>query len=87
MKLAIIGSRGLHIADLSPYIPKNVTEIVSVGAPLIRNKMIMEVFSLFSDLFYLISCSNSLNSLVSKNSAKVISRPSHMIFKVKILGF
>lgn len=31
MKLAIIGSRGLTL-DISPYIPENVTEIVSGGA-------------------------------------------------------
>ena len=32
VKLAIIGSRSLHIADLKPYIPPQVTEIVSGGA-------------------------------------------------------
>lgn len=31
MKLAIIGSRGLTL-DISPYIPENVTEIISGGA-------------------------------------------------------
>ena len=32
MRLAIIGSRGLHIDDLYPYVPKNTTEIISGGA-------------------------------------------------------
>ena len=32
MKLAIIGSRGLCIRDLSPFVPENVSEIVSGGA-------------------------------------------------------
>ena len=32
MKLAIIGSRGLYIDDLSPYVPQNATEIISGGA-------------------------------------------------------
>ena len=32
MKLAIIGSRGLHIEDLEKYIPEGVDEIVSGGA-------------------------------------------------------
>ena len=32
MKLAIIGSRKLHVADLSEYIPEGVDEIVSGGA-------------------------------------------------------
>ena len=32
MKLAIIGSRGLCIGDLSPFVPENVSEIVSGGA-------------------------------------------------------
>lgn len=32
MKLAIIGSRGLNIENLSRYIPDGVTEIVSGGA-------------------------------------------------------
>lgn len=32
MKLAIIGSRGLHIEDLEKYIPEDVDEIVSGGA-------------------------------------------------------
>ena len=32
MKLAIIGSRGLHVEDLSQYVSENVTEIVSGGA-------------------------------------------------------
>ena len=32
MKLAIIGSRNLTVSDLSPYLPENVTEIVTGGA-------------------------------------------------------
>ncbi len=32
MKLAIIGSRGLHITTFDRYLPQNVTEIVSGGA-------------------------------------------------------
>ena len=32
MKLAIIGSRGLHVEDFGKYLPKNVTEIISGGA-------------------------------------------------------
>ena len=32
MKVAIIGSRNLVNVDLSEYIPKNVTEIISGGA-------------------------------------------------------
>ncbi len=32
MKVAIIGSRGLSVEDFSPYLPKEVTEIVSGGA-------------------------------------------------------
>ena len=32
MKLAIIGSRSLHIPDLEKYMPDDVTEIVSGGA-------------------------------------------------------
>lgn len=32
MKIAIIGSRGLHVSDLENYLPKNLTEIVSGGA-------------------------------------------------------
>ena len=32
MKIAIIGSRGLHVNDLERYLPENVTEIVSGGA-------------------------------------------------------
>ena len=32
MKVAIIGSRGLQIEDFSPYLPQEVTEIVSGGA-------------------------------------------------------
>lgn len=32
MKIAVIGSRGLHIDNLGDYIPKEVTEIVSGGA-------------------------------------------------------
>lgn len=32
MKLAVIGSRNLNIVNLSEYLPKNVTEIVSGGA-------------------------------------------------------
>ncbi|MBR2088756.1 MAG: hypothetical protein IJ906_16850 [Oscillospiraceae bacterium] len=32
MKIAIIGSRGLHVNDLERYLPEDVTEIVSGGA-------------------------------------------------------
>lgn len=32
MKVAIIGSRGLTVEDFSPYLPEEVTEIVSGGA-------------------------------------------------------
>lgn len=32
MKVAIIGSRGLHVNDFTPYLPDGVTEIVSGGA-------------------------------------------------------
>ncbi len=32
MKIAIIGSRRLHVNDLEKYLPENVTEIVSGGA-------------------------------------------------------
>ncbi len=32
MKIAIIGSRGLHVEDLGKYLPEGVTEIVSGGA-------------------------------------------------------
>ena len=32
MKVAIIGSRGLTVEDFGPYLPENVTEIVSGGA-------------------------------------------------------
>lgn len=32
MKIAIIGSRGLHVNDLERYLPDTVTEIVSGGA-------------------------------------------------------
>ncbi len=32
MKVAIIGSRGLQVEDFSPYLPEDVTEIVSGGA-------------------------------------------------------
>lgn len=32
MKLAIIGSRGVNSFDLTPFIPKSTTEIVSGGA-------------------------------------------------------
>ena len=32
MKLAIVGSRGLTVEDLTPYLPSEVTEIVSGGA-------------------------------------------------------
>ncbi|MBE6577776.1 MAG: DUF2493 domain-containing protein [Ruminococcaceae bacterium] len=32
MKLAIIGSRSIHVDDIGKYIPKNTTEIVSGGA-------------------------------------------------------
>lgn len=36
---------------------------------------------------YLISCSRLLNSSVSKNSARVISKPSHIILIVSSFGF
>ena len=32
MKIAIIGSRGLHIENFDEYLPEGVTEIVSGGA-------------------------------------------------------
>lgn len=32
MKIAIIGSRGLHVDDLENYLPDGLTEIVSGGA-------------------------------------------------------
>ena len=32
MKLAIVGSRGLTVEDLTPYLPPDATEIVSGGA-------------------------------------------------------
>lgn len=32
MKIAVIGSRGLSVADLEKYLPENTTEIVSGGA-------------------------------------------------------
>ena len=32
MRLAVIGSRRLYVRDLGPYLPDNVTEIVSGGA-------------------------------------------------------
>ena len=32
MKVAIVGSRGLEFNDFSPYLPEEVTEIVSGGA-------------------------------------------------------
>ena len=32
MKIAIIGSRGLHVNDLERYLPEGITEIVSGGA-------------------------------------------------------
>lgn len=32
MKVAIIGSRGLLVGDLTPYLPPDTTEIVSGGA-------------------------------------------------------
>ena len=32
MKIAIIGSRGLNVANIGSYLPKNVSEIVSGGA-------------------------------------------------------
>ena len=32
MKLAIIGSRNLHVENFEKYLPENVTEIVSGGA-------------------------------------------------------
>ena len=32
MKVAIIGSRNLHVEDLEKYLPEDVTEIVSGGA-------------------------------------------------------
>ena len=32
MKVAVVGSRSLYVRDLSLYLPKNITEIVSGGA-------------------------------------------------------
>ena len=32
MKVAVIGSRQLHVYDLEKYLPKEVTELVSGGA-------------------------------------------------------
>jgi len=32
MKIAIIGSRGLHVENFNEYLPEGVTEIVSGGA-------------------------------------------------------
>ena len=32
MKVAIVGSRGLHVQDFTPYLPEDTTEIVSGGA-------------------------------------------------------
>lgn len=32
MKVAVIGSRGLRVANLEEYLPENTTEIVSGGA-------------------------------------------------------
>ena len=32
MKIAIIGSRGLHVDNINEYIPRDVTEVVSGGA-------------------------------------------------------
>lgn len=32
MKVAVIGSRGLTVPDLAPYLPPDTTEIVSGGA-------------------------------------------------------
>ena len=32
MKVAIVGSRNLHVENLEKYLPKNTTEIVSGGA-------------------------------------------------------
>ena len=32
MKVAVVGSRNLHVADLGKYLPEGVTEIVSGGA-------------------------------------------------------
>ena len=32
MRVAIIGSRGLRVSDLSPYLPANTTQIISGGA-------------------------------------------------------
>ena len=32
MKIAIIGSRGLHITDMNEYLPDDVNEIISGGA-------------------------------------------------------
>lgn len=32
MKVAVVGSRGLKVAHLGDYLPKNVTEILSGGA-------------------------------------------------------
>lgn len=37
MKVAVIGSRGLTVADLGKYLPQEVTEIVSGGAKGIDN--------------------------------------------------
>lgn len=31
-KIAVVGSRGLHIDDIGEYLPENVSEIVSGGA-------------------------------------------------------
>lgn len=32
MKVAVVGSRGLHVEDLGRYLPADTTEIVSGGA-------------------------------------------------------
>ncbi|MBQ7084367.1 MAG: hypothetical protein IJM95_03875 [Anaerotignum sp.] len=32
MRVAVVGSRGLHIHDLGEYLPQDVTEIISGGA-------------------------------------------------------
>ena len=32
MKIAIIGSRGLHVDNINEYLPRDVTEVVSGGA-------------------------------------------------------
>lgn len=32
MKAAVVGSRGLSVADMDKYLPKGITEIISGGA-------------------------------------------------------